>query len=197
MPLEFISENVYNGGTFELFLQRLQSNYGTIISLTQAFQDKFGTVFPNLETYLVKDNVDSLSHSFARCYTTREILKNLFGMDRWYRNPNLPSDDAIFRVVNIGGKLFPDHTFVIIQYKESVYLLQSYYYGYLLSGKYGVIKLLGDSFIELDNILEGYKNPNLQEYEIEALNRRFSFFTGIESSRHWGDLFGFKINCSL
>ena len=100
-----------------------------------------------------------------------------------------------FRIISIGGPLFPDHTFVLINVRGEQFLLQSYYYAYLLSGKYGVLQLDAESLAELDDILNIYKAITAGEVWIShhlllTLRLRLSRFTGIDSSRSVGNIAG-------
>lgn len=190
MPLEFIREHNYVLGSFEYLLQQLQNNYGTIMALLQAFYAAFSLRIQDLPNYLDISDPHTISHSVARCYSTRCVLSQIFGILSWYRTPGLVSDDMLLTSISLGGEDFPDHTFVTIKYKDDVYILQSYYFSYLLSGKYGVIKVSGNELQELADIITEYQYLE-NNYDIQRIydnNVRLSKFTGVDSSRHHGNV---------
>ena len=190
MP-EFISEHDYPDGSFEYLLKKIQVSYGLFVSLIQAFYARFAAVIPDLHTYIDITDLDTLSHSLARCYTTRSILNGLFGIDKWYKLQGLVTDDIEFKIVNLSGPEFPDHTFIIIKCRGIDYILQSYYYSYLLSGKYGVIKLSPAESVEINTILanyEYYQIPGTNPHYIELNNIALTKFTGVDFKRHHGNL---------
>lgn len=192
MP-EFIKDNDYQVGSFEYLLKAIQRNYGLFISLIQAFYGRFVALIPGLQHYVNVSDLDSLSHSLARCYTTRSVLDGLFGMSKWYDLRGLISDDMEFNIVSLSGSDFPDHTFIVLKFKGSHYILQSYYFSYLLSGKYGVIKLTDMEYAELNTVISNYSRfqamgNSVNPVDIIMNNIALKKFTGIDSSRHSGNL---------
>lgn len=190
MPIEFIRENVYPLGSFEYFLQKLQMGYGTILSLMQVFSGQFINLIPEIGPTLDLKNIEQMSHSLARCYTTRSILSNLLGLDRWYDDSGLVSDDMRFRIVNISGKFFPDHTFILINHNKALYVLQSYYYSYLIAGKYGVLKLTGENLAEMESILDTYVSCARNRIDMRRIRENtenFSKYTGVNYNIHAGN----------
>ena len=190
MPIEFIRENTYAIGSFEYLLQKLQMGYGTILSLMQVFSKQFINLIPEIAPILDLKSIEDMSHSLARCYTTRSVLSNILGLDKWYGFSKLISDDMEFRVVSTSGKFFPDHTFILIKHNKALYVLQSYYYSYLLAGKYGVLKLTGPTIDDMEDILSTYEvcaQTPLDRRKISLNNERLSTYTGVNYRIHSGN----------
>jgi len=189
MPIEFIRENTYALGSFEYLLQKLQMGYGTILSLMQVFSKQFINLIPEIAPILDLKSIEDMSHSLARCYTTRSVLSNILGLDKWYKFSKLISDDMEFRVVTTSGKFFPDHTFILIKHNKALYVLQSYYYSYLLAGKYGVLKLTGPNIYDMELILATYDDcaKKLDRRKISENNEKLSKYTGVNYHIHAGN----------
>ena len=196
MPIKFLLlENGFGENTFQSLLKTIQSQFGFFTAILNRFYPSFSQHIPQLEDWIDPSTPDTVSHSFARCYTTRSIIDELFGISKWYNYSQFLPDDMVFRIISIGGPLFPDHTFVLIKVRGEIFLLQSYYYAYLLSGKYGVLQLDAESIAELDTILNTYKAITNDEMYITPelllnLKVRLSVFTGIDSSRSVGNIAG-------
>lgn len=196
--MEFISEKP-DHNKFESLLYHLQQFYPLILSIARQYTTEVERVVPGLAQVVPPGGSPmQISHAFTRCFTTRHILSEIFGMEHWYTYPMLDLDNVHFRVITLGGADgFPDHTFVTIKYNGVMYILQSYYHGYTLTGKYGVIKLDSVEEQELDRIFGAYKQlaratssgvSNLVAHMIKQTNIKLSKFTGIDPSRHFGNI---------
>jgi hypothetical protein len=196
MTIKFLLlENGFGDDTFQSLLKTIQSRFGFFTAILNRFYPSFSRDIPQLNDWIDPSSPDTVSHSFARCYTTRSIIDELFGISKWYNYCQFSPDDMAFRIISIGGPMFPDHTFVLIKVRGEIFLLQSYYYAYLLSGKYGVLQLDAESLAELDTILNTYRAITNDEIYITPelllnLRLRLSVFTGIDSSRSVGNIAG-------
>jgi hypothetical protein len=196
--MEFISKKP-DHNKFESLLYALQQFYPLILPIARQYTTEVERVIPGLAQVVPPGGSPmQISHAFTRCFTTRHILSEIFGMEHWYTHSMLDLDNVHFRVITIGGADgFPDHTFVTIKYNGVMYILQSYYHGYTLTGKYGVIKLDSAEEQELDGIFGAYKKlarattngvTNLVAHVIKKTNTQLSKFTGIDPSRHFGNV---------
>jgi len=196
MAIRFLLlENGFGENTFQSLLKIIQGGFGFFTAILNHFYPSFSQHIPQLQQWIDPTSSDTVSHSFARCYATRSIIDELFGISKWYNYSHFSPDDMSFRIISIGGPVFPDHTFVLINVRGENFLLQSYYYAYLLSGKYGVLQLDAVSLAELNDILESYKAIANGEVYISydllsALRLRLAVFTGIDSSRSVGNIAG-------
>ena len=195
--MEFISEKQHSNA-FEELLYAVQQLYPFLLSIAKQYTVEVERVIPGISMAVPPGgSAIHISHAFTRCFTTRHILSEIFGMERWYTFSRLDLDNVTFRVISIGGGGgFPDHTFVTIKYNGVMYILQSYYHGYTLSGKYGVIKLDDTEAQDLDRILEKYKQlaastarmiTPLMAHVIANTNVELSRFTGVDPLRHIGN----------
>ena len=196
MTIEFLSDNEnYHQDSFEMLLKTIQSNFGFFTAVLTKYFDDFMDTIPQINTFIDTSSIDSTSHSLVRCYSTRCILDALFDMSKWYTYAGFKPDDMKFTIIEIGGRLFPDHTFVLIEFRESYFLLQSYYFAYLLSGKYGILQLDLESMTDIHEIFIAYQNLSRRDFESEAdyeylaqTNQRLSKFTGVDSEKHIGNM---------
>ena len=155
--------------------------------------------FRNVYPYLLKvvttfgmektlEMTPSECHNTVRCYTTVNML-SLFIFNNERVKPTLDVNIKVEKIT-LGGFLFPDHVFYHITYIEKdgkvrYYILQSYYYAYLVSGKYGFIELTEKEETELQTIISiysMYSGKTLDESDIipiESTNINFDKFTGI------------------
>jgi hypothetical protein len=127
-------------------------------------------------------------HNTVRCFTTVNML-SLFIFNNERVKPSLGANIRVEKI-SLGGFLFPDHVFYHITYIEKdgkvrYYILQSYYYAYLVSGKYGFIELTEKEESEFETIMSiysMYSGKTLDESDIipiESTNINFDKFTGI------------------
>lgn len=196
--MEFLKEKKFSElNSFEKMLKFIQINYMKLYSIILANASEEPTTFPDAETALAKESCPSLrrsmsqgahiSHAFLRCFTTRDILEKFFMFAVSPLGEGGDGDVTMYEI-NIGGKNFPDHTFLVLKNNtlNETYILQSYYFGYLFGGKYGLIKLDYASSVELEAILRGYValSGTVDVGDFAGLNARFEKFTGIVSSRH-------------
>lgn len=155
--------------------------------------------FRNVYPYLLKvvttfgmektlEMTPSECHNTVRCFTTVNML-SLFIFNNERVKPTLGANIRVEKI-SLGGFLFPDHVFYHITYigkdgKVRFYILQSYYYAYLVSGKYGFIELTEKEESELQTIMSiysMYSGKTLDESDIipiESTNINFDKFTGI------------------
>lgn len=198
--MEFLADNAYPEGTFTALLKSIQRLYPIILSLSQAHTLEVEQEMPEITKVVpVGADIDDISHAFSRCAASRVILSELFGMNHWYEYDGLPGlDNMVFKVISIGGGYgFPDHTFVTIEYGNYTYILQTYYFGYSLAGKYGVIKLDKAEATNLNRIFADYRSfmgseftpyAYLMRNSIEIANNELSRYTGIDPRRHHGNM---------
>lgn len=186
---------------FKKFFKVLQKNYWKI--------------------YQVDNLFNCTSHKRMQCLETRDFLIKLFidfGMDKKFSGAsqkllgtnyqqkhssiskeqfNKYSEDKVkIKIVELDGSMYPSHTFLIIKIGKTQFLLQSFYYAYLLSGKYGLREMDEDDSKNLEKILDTYNfqqnkqlnvkgewklqnekvvaNNNLQYYEYTGIDDTFS-----------------------
>ena len=198
MTIEFLSENEnYQPDSFPMLLKTIQTNFGMFTAVLNTYFADFRDTIPDINQFIDTTSIYTLSHSFARCYATRAMLNAFFDISKWYDYPDFKPDDMKFRIIQLSGNMFPDHTFVIIEFREEFFLLQSYYYAYLLSGKYGILQLDASSMRELDEILFTYKDlvdlgsitPGSDDHDnLLDANKRLSKFTGIDPEKSIGNI---------
>lgn len=136
---------------------------------------------------------DRLAHSVFRCWTSRTFFERIFSLQdttSWFVNTDPIPGNIIVSVISLGGAGgFPDHTFILIHYDDVAYIMQSYYYSYTVSGKYGLLKLSLEDYNFLKFLIDEYYKQTIEndiEY-IKKINNLLQFFTGVDSSRHGGD----------
>lgn len=200
---------------FEKMLKKLQEYYIDIIAWVDKASKSSMYSYFNTECELDDFNV---THKFSRCFVTRQFIKML--LTKSIREDKIENIDSLYTMTpsdilieeyELNGPSFPDHLFLIIKYKNKFYLLQSYYFAYRISGKYGLIALDETEYQELKDIIEGYKYKGYQNIkvcrtllssslnsltedeqtlcnDILKLNNRLSNFTGIDSSKHFRDV---------
>lgn len=146
----------------------------------------------------------SSSHSLSRCYITRSILNLFFISPSTMRSTFIPDisnatwnepQNVDITTITFSGPIFPDHTLIFLRTGTEFYILQSYYYAYMLTGKYGVIKLSKTEAEKFLDILKHYKALEGREHSLENilqifdLNRKLSKYTGINADMHYADSF--------
>lgn len=142
-------------------------------------------------------SADEISHGYSRCFTTRFVMEKILHFDEW--TPITPindgdhATDVYVTEVNLGGETFPDHTFLLLTYRDNCYLIQSYYYSYLFGGKYGLIKLDQAKRDELLTIINKYEQISDGRFaptpiQMISLNKSLEEFTGVDASKHARDM---------
>lgn len=164
---------------FYQFLKRIQRHYWKLHQIISLMK-------PN-------KNFCKYSHDRLRCRTTRDVLSEIFIRNK--KETNLQTyesnyNDIIITLISLVGDSFPNHSFMVIEHKGEKYLLQSYWYEYLFSGKYGLQKLTIEEYERLEQILNIYEeNKEYPDYElIDEANTIFSHFTGIDFNKHPTDI---------
>ena len=190
MTIIHLLEYEYHRNSFKSLLKNIQDNFSMFTAILTHYYDDFVASIPLIAHWIDTSTPETKAHSFARCYTTRAILDELFGISKWYTYNQFRPDDMKFRIISIGGMSFPDHTFIIMYFREEIFVLQSYFFAYQLSGKYGILELNNDSLRELDDILHRYTalqrtEPNA--FVLANLATRFSIFTGIDPKKSLGN----------
>ncbi len=135
-------------------------------------------------------------HSVLRCFTSRYMLNYLFKeLQKGEKSDRMDAEDPNFYVTvyNLGGPSFPDHTFITLEFENSFYVLQSFYFEYSFGSLNGLIKLNQQGKQLFRQVIAEYQTYNGSNYNgpndpnelaIQALNDRFSIFTGIDCSKH-------------
>jgi len=147
------------------------------------------------------DKVKS-SHALTRCYMTRVLLNVFFLKKNATYVETLPDiskaswRDALnvdVTTVSFTGPIFPDHTLIFLRTGDEFYILQSYYYAYMITGKYGAIKLSKTEAEAFLHLLTQYKAYEGKEYSPEDairifdLNKMMQKYTGINAQKHFVD----------
>ena len=183
---------------FEKFLRMLQINFNILYSIT----NKYIEISPYSFTrhlssqrqmaQLVSYNVMDKSHSYFRCWSSRTFFQLLFNFNL-IPDKNEEQGDVSIYYIDLGGKNFPDHTFIVIKYQNIHYIIQSYYFAYSVRGKYGLIKLNDDDWLDFSNIITEYKRiektPMLaSSFFVQTINKRLERYTGVNSEKHGPDM---------
>ena len=198
--MEFLREKKFSElNSFEKILKFIQINYMKLYAIILANASEEPTTFPGAGTNLAKaacptlrrslSQGEHISHAFLQCFATRDILEKIFMFPTAIPGEGVDGHPHVTMYeINLGGKNFPDHTFLVVKNNalNETYILQSYYFGYLFGGKYGLIKLDQTSKKELEQIIEGYLalTGTIDVGDFAGLNKRFEKFTGIVSYRH-------------
>ena len=143
-----------NEEIFFTFLKSLQKDYWKLHLLLSYLN----------EVCYVETKASHESHALAKCGETAKILIKLFTSI----DSNLVNSDIQIIEYSIFGYYYPDHTFLIIKYKTKIYLLQSYYYSYFFSGKYGLQELSSNEYSLLEQILSVYDKYKIGKLTFES-----------------------------
>ena len=176
---------------FERILKGIQMNFNCFYEIMNSLVKKNPqsiTCTPEQVECLLPTGIDiHRSHSHFRCWSSRRFLELLVGFDLLPLKDPEPGDVEVTEV-SIGGHKFPDHTFIIIGYNDTYYIMQSYYYAYSMTGKYGLIKLSPDDKTVLQQLLRSYQEYAKTPIDVSHLNTILSTFTGVNSVEHAQDM---------
>ncbi len=172
-------------------------------------------------------NKENFSHGMLQCSTTSKILFNIFNIDSnfaWNALSNRPNiykrNIVLTRYTTRGSFIIDnstsadrtkyvnniDHDFILFSINNHYYMLQSYYYSYLVSGLNGFKELSLQDFLLLNRIMWEIKQ-DIDTYNVmksagtpinvDAFNKltanitknkkKMSFYTGINSDKHGAD----------
>ena len=182
---------------FERILKGIQTHFNCIHAIMNSFIEENPdqlACYPGQEVDIVPGlrrtaSVDArISHSHFRCLNSRRFFELFVSFDTAPDKPREPRD-IVVKQVSLGGVGFPDHTFIIVKYNNSLYILQSYYCAYSMSGKYGLIKLDETEADEFEYLLELYiSNEEFPYRDVSDLNLELSKYTGVNSFEHALDM---------
>jgi hypothetical protein len=156
-----------------------------MLSFLQKYFFELSTVIKN-DTIRVC-SAQKVGHHITSCYQTNILFQNILTCDE--DEDDSLSDLIITQIVLKGGQYFPDHQLIYIQYKDRLYIIQSFYYVYTFKGKYGLqmIKDKGEindflSIIESYEKLSSSLKPDPEK--IKSINQRFMKYTGVDMTKH-------------
>lgn len=167
-------------------LKMYQSLYPYFLSIigrddfVKWYEDTSGIpYFSNCKTYSLLTHTFSDTYATTRCAATRLVNNFFFFPHTTVENVvnydiasvltrhksfsdivGIVSTDYENIVVNrydIGGGLFPDHTFLTIRVGSYLIILQSFYYVYNINSKYGIILLSGNEITLFEQLMGTYK----------------------------------------
>jgi len=175
---------------FEIILKGIQMNFNCFYEIMNSYVKKNpqSIACAPEQVACITSGIDiHRSHSHFRCWSSRRFLELLVGFDLLpHKAPE--AGDVEVTEVSIGGRMFPDHTFIIIGYNNTYYIMQSYYYAYSMTGKYGLIKLSEGEKDLLKQLLGSYQEYAKTTRDVSHLNNILSTFTGVNSVEHGPDM---------
>lgn len=157
--------------------------------------------FTNCKTYSLLTHNFSDTYTMTRCAATRLVSNFFFFPHTTVENivnydissvlsrhksfsdiTDIVSSDYENIVVtryDIGGGLFPDHTFLTIRVGSYLIILQSFYYAYNINSKYGIILLSGNEIALFEQLIETYKKIDNDYKKFQEIKE--NFYNNIES----------------
>jgi len=155
-------------------------NFFEILSFLQKYFFELVTVIKN-DTIRVCSS-KKVGHHITSCYQTNILFQNILTCDE-----EDSSDLVVTQIVLKGGQYFPDHQLIYIEYKDTLYIIQSFYYVYTFKGKYGLQMIKDkDEIKDFLSIIELYEKLSLDPdpEKIKSINNRFMKYTGVDLSKH-------------
>ena len=182
---------------FERLLKSIQKNFSCLYAIMNSFVeenpnriscDTTNQIFQIVPVLRRTASLqDRTSHANFRCWSSRKFFELLISFDFIPDRPKTLTDISI-NEVSLGGRGFPDHTFILIEYDGVYYIMQSYYYAYIVAGKYGLIKLDETEGLNLKILLEMYTEAAKTGEDVSNMNDFFSNYTGIDAKQHAIDM---------